>query len=193
MAESTHPVAEVPHSRCKPRGRTRCGAGVTLHLVDVDNLLGDPATTDRSTIKLVFEHYREVAGYRPGDHVVIATGCNGMHVLEVELAWPGASHRRKRGRDGADQVLRDEAVWAAAEGGYERVVIASGDREFMVAYQHLLAAGFNVEVVANHRRLATSLAALAHGRVRYFGTPRDTPSAELPERDHRTTHDGEHP
>jgi len=171
MAESTPPVAEVPPSRCSRRTRTRCGTGVTLHLLDVDNLLGDPTTTDRSTIEWVFEHYRQVSGYRSGDHVVVATGCNGMHVLEIELAWPGVNHLRKRGRDGADQVLCAEAEWAAAQGGYDRVVIASGDRVFMLAYQLLHAAGFHVEVVANHRRLAPALAALAHGHLRYFGNP----------------------
>jgi uncharacterized LabA/DUF88 family protein len=170
-AESTPAGAEKPPSQ-RRRGRpNRCGANVTLHLVDIDNLLGDPRTTDRASIERVYEHYRWVADYRPGDHVVVATGCNGLHVLEVELAWPGVSHRRKRGQDGADHVLCAEAEWAAASGAYDRVVIASGDREFMVAFQTLLSAGVDVQVVASHRRLAVGLAALAHGRLRYFGTP----------------------
>lgn len=173
MAETTLVGAEKrPRSR-SPRPN-RCGANVTLHLIDIDNLLGDPRMTDRATIERTYEHYRWVADYRPGDHVVVATGCNGMHVLEVELAWPGVSHRRKRGQDGADHVLCAEAEWAAANGAYDRVVIASGDREFMVAFQNLLSAGVNVQVVASHRRLAVGLAALAHGRLRYFGTPTES-------------------
>lgn len=170
-AESTHVTAESPRARRHRRERTRCGSNVTLHLVDIDNLLGDPTTVNRALIDGVFEQYRSVAGYEPGDHVVVATGCNGMHVLEVELAWRGVRHCRKRGRDGADHILCAEAEWAAANGGYDRVVIASGDHAFMTAYQGLLAAGFDVDIVANHRRLAPALAALAHGHVRYFGTP----------------------
>ena len=145
---------------------------VALHLVDIDKLLGDPRTVDRAAIQRVFEHYRNVSGYQPGDHVVVATGCNGVHVLEIELAWPGVCHRRKRGADGGDLALCAEAEWAAEHGAYNRVVIASGDRVFMLPFQTLLAAGFAVEIVANHRRLAPALAALAHGRIRYFGHPK---------------------
>ena len=171
MGESTAVEAEKRTERCLRRSRRGCGAGVVLHLVDIDNLLGDPRTTDRSEIEAVLELYRQVSGYRLGDHVVIATGCNGLHVLEVELAWPGILHRRKRGPDGADQVLLAEAESAVVNGAYDRVVIASGDRELMVAFECLLDAGFEVEVIAHHRRLARGFAALAHGRIRYFPTP----------------------
>lgn len=172
MAEYTSSPAELPaSSRRNGRSPGRCGVNVTLHLVDIDNLLGDPRTVDRAAIQRVFEHYRNVSGYRPGDHVVVATGCNGIHVLEIELAWPGVCHRRKRGTDGADLALCAEAEWAAEHAAYNRVVIASGDRIFMLPFQTLLAAGFAVEIVANHRRLAPALAALAHGRIRYFGHP----------------------
>jgi uncharacterized LabA/DUF88 family protein len=171
MGEYTGVEAEKRSARHRRRSRRGCGAGVTLHLVDADNLLGDPTTVDRQVIDAVFEQYRRVSGYRSGDHVVIATGCNGLHVLEVELAWPGVVHRRRRGKDGADHVLRAEAESAVVGGAYDRVVIASGDREFMVAFECLLDAGFEVEVVAHHRRLARGFAALAHGRIRYFPTP----------------------
>jgi len=172
-AEYTPVSAERPAStRRYSRSPSVCGSNVTLHLVDIDNLLADPRTVDRAAIHQVFEHYRNVSGYRPGDHVVVATGCNGIHVLEIELAWPGVCHRRKRGADGADLALCAEAEWAAEHGAYDRVVIASGDRVFMLPFQTLLGAGFAVEVVANHRRLAPALAALAHGHIRYFGHPR---------------------
>lgn len=142
----------------------------TLHLIDADNLIGDPCTTDRTRIRAALEGYRRASGYDRGDHVVVATGCNGLHVLEIRLAWPEAQHRCRRGRDGADLELLDAAELAASSGRYDRVVIGSGDRVFMVAVQNLFAASIDVEIVTSHRRLAPALAALAHGRIRYMAS-----------------------
>jgi hypothetical protein len=140
----------------------------TLHLVDADNLLGDPTTVDRPFIIATFDEYRRVAGYTDGDHVVVATGVNGWHVLEVEAAWPSACHRRRSGRDGADLALLDDADWAASCGRFDRVVIGSGDRIFIVAFEQLVAAGVGVEVVACPRALSLALAVQANGLVRYL-------------------------
>lgn len=144
----------------------------TVHLVDADNLIGDPRTTDAAVIADTFERYRLAAGYRTGDRVVIATGRNGLHVLEVELAWPGACYRRRSGEDGADLELLDEARWVAGSSRYSRVVIGSGDRIFIAAYEELCGAGIDVTVVAHHRKLARPLASLAHGRISYLGSSR---------------------
>jgi hypothetical protein len=140
----------------------------TLHLVDADNLLGDPTTVDRRFIAATFDEYRRVARYTEGDHAVVATGVNGWHVLEVERAWPGACYRRRAGADGADHELLDVAEWAATSGRYDRVVIGSGDRIFLVAFEQLVAAGVAVEVVARRRALSLALAVRAHGAVHYL-------------------------
>lgn len=137
----------------------------TLHLVDVDNLLGDPTTTDRASIDLVFRDFREVAGFVEGDHVVVATGRNAAHVLAVELAWPTARHRRQGGPDGADLALLDEAEWAARSLRYGRVVLGSGDRIFLAALDRLRAVDVHVDVVSRARSLARSLAVRAGGHV----------------------------
>src|SRR5262245_11167057 len=84
----------------RPTGFSR-----TLHLIDVDNLLGDPLTTDRQRIDLVLGEYRHAAEYAAGDQAVLATCCNPEHALAIELSWPNACHRRRSGADGADLAL----------------------------------------------------------------------------------------
>jgi hypothetical protein len=68
----------------------------TLHLIDADNLLGDPRTCDSELIAAMFAEYRRVAGYSDGDLVVVGTGTNGRRMFEVEHAWRGALHKRRR-------------------------------------------------------------------------------------------------
>ena len=140
----------------------------TLHLIDADNLLGDPTTVDRRLIAATFEEYRRLARYSVEDLTVVATGVNGWHVLEVERAWPNVCHCRRAGRDGADLALLEAARWAASGDRIDRVVIGSGDRIFVVAFDALVAAGVPVEVVARRRSLATALAERANGSVRYL-------------------------
>jgi hypothetical protein len=137
----------------------------TLHLIDADNLLGDPGTCDRHRIEAMYAAYRQAAGFADDDHVVIAAGANGEHVFEVEYGWERARHLRRRGPDGADLALLEEATWAARGDRYDRVVIGSGDGIFVSAYDELTAAGLRVEVVAPERSLSTALAELARGRV----------------------------
>jgi hypothetical protein len=139
--------------------------GRTLHLVDVDNLLGDPCTTDVARVDLLFRDYRRISNFVPGDHVVVATGCNAQHVFAVESAWPTVCHRRRAGADGADMALLDEADWAASSMRYDRVVIGSGDRIFLEALDRLRAVDLAVDVVACARSLARAFAVRALGHV----------------------------
>ena len=137
----------------------------TLHLIDADNLLGDPGTCDRQQIEAMYAAYRQAAGFADDDHVVIAAGTNGEHVFEVEYGWERARHLRRRGPDGADLALLEEATWAARGDRYDRVVIGSGDGIFVSAHDELTAAGLSVEVVAREWSLSAALAALARGQV----------------------------
>ena len=140
----------------------------TLHLVDADNLLGDPSSIDPAEIRSTFRRHRFASQFAEGDLAAAATGRNGRHVLEVELAWPGACHRRRSGADGADLELIDQAEWAASSGRFDRVVIASGDRIFIRAFELLRAAEIDVLVVARARSLSAALLARAFGNVRYL-------------------------
>ncbi len=154
----------------KNRRKATSMTGRRAHLIDADNLLVDPAITDSETIAATFERYREVSGYQPGDQVFIATGTNGMHVFEVESAWPNARHMRRSGPDGADLELLEIAEWISTSARFSDVVIGSGDRIFLVAYEQLIGAGLSVTVVAQYRHLAVGLASRAHGSIRYLGS-----------------------
>jgi len=158
-------AAETIRRKCR-RATTRRKA----HLIDADNLLGDPRTTDTEVIRATFDRYKQVAGYERGDHVVIGTGRNGLHVLEIELAWPGAQYVRRSGVDGADIELLEVATWLSSTARFDEVIIGSGDRIFLVAFEELLGAGLEVAVVSRHRGLAKCLASRAHGRIRYLGS-----------------------
>jgi hypothetical protein len=156
-----------PHSR-PPRRRHQPTQPRTLHLVDIDNLTGDPTCTDPRLLRRIVDTYRVLAGYTPGDHVVMATGCNGRHVLEAELAWPGVLHRRRKGPDGADLELIDSFDTAIATSRYTRVVIGSGDQTFTRIASDTIRAGLHLTVVSRRNSLAGDLRKVAGLRVRYL-------------------------
>ena len=128
-----------------------------LHLVDIDNLLGDPATHDENEIGWTIHAYRDVASVVAGDHVVVATSPFGRHALAIGTAWPGVGHVWRKGADGADMALLEEAEWAVATGAFTRVVIGSGDRIFLVALELFEGIGVPVEVVTRRRSAARAL------------------------------------
>ncbi len=140
----------------------------TLHLVDVDNLIGDATSTDSRAFRRVISAYKVVSGYASGDHIVMATGCNGLHVLEAELAWPEALHRRRRGPDGADIELLDSLETAMSAGRYSRIVIGSGDRCFATAARAAVQAGLHVTVVSRRSSTAQDLRSAVGLHVRYM-------------------------
>jgi hypothetical protein len=146
----------------RARGRTRA-----LHLIDVDNLLGDPGTADVHHIRTTFHAYRRLAGYVPGDHVALACAPVPRHAFAVRVAWPGVSVHWRGGADGADLALLDVAAWAAGVDGFRRAVVGSGDRIFLDALERLETAGIAVEVVSRRRSLATALRVRARS-VRYL-------------------------
>ena len=138
-----------------------------LHLVDIDNLLGDPATDDEVEIGWTVHTYKGVASFEEGDHVVVATSPFGRHAFAIGTAWPGAQHLWRKGRDGADLALLEHAAWAMEAGNFDRVVIGSGDRIFLVALEWFEGAGIPVEVVSRRRSLAAALRTRARS-VRYM-------------------------
>ena len=144
-----------------PRGTTGCeeegDMARALHLVDIDNLLGNPATDDEDEIGWTIRTYQRVASVRPGDHVVVATSPFGRHALAIGTAWPGVGHVWRKGTDGADMALLEEAEWAVETGAFTRVVIGSGDRIFLVALELFEGIGVPVEVVSRRRSAARAL------------------------------------
>ena len=148
--------------------RQNAPARRSLHLIDVDNLVRDPRTLDRRQIEDVLARYRQAAEYREGDHSVVATGKNGRHVLETELAWATASHRRRSGHDGADLMLLEEVDWAIRGRRYGRVVIGSGDHIFAAAARRLMSVGITVAIVAPLGAASSALVVASGLNIRYL-------------------------
>lgn len=139
-----------------------------LHLLDADNLIGDPRVTDPGVIGRCFRDYCSVAGHRPGDHVVVGTGCNGVHALAVQQAWQPARVVRRSGPDGADLALIEAATVEAERHRYTHFVIGSGDHRFADLYDELVDKGYPVTVVSRSRSLSRALRSRAGDQVLYL-------------------------
>jgi hypothetical protein len=121
-------------------------AGRSLHLVDLENLMGGPWQAP-AVLQQASDLYREVAPVQPSDHVIVAT--NTALAVDAGLMWPGAELRHGTGVDGADLALirqvQDHA-WIAAR--YDRVVIGSGDGIFASVASAFRQRGVAVGVIA---------------------------------------------
>jgi len=100
----------------------------TLHLVDIENLVGDPKAPT-ATVLEVLDSYLDIAGYRDGDHVVIAANPGLMARIAFDLPVPCNVHAA-RGENGADLVLLAQAEPSRVAARYDRLVIGSGDGAF---------------------------------------------------------------
>jgi len=140
-------------ARRRPRGRHRR----TLHLVDVENLVGDPRAAT-AAIRATLDAYRRAIRVEPDDLVVLAA--NPGVALDVGLAWPGALLRTARGPDGADLALLGDLRDLTALGGgpsgerFDRVAIGGGDHIYAPAVRRLTADGTPVVVVSRPESLA---------------------------------------
>ena len=88
--------------RCRRHGTP----GRTLHLIDVENLVGG-STARPTQVADALGAYRATVAIGPGDHVVIASGRRLL--VAAGLAWPGARLLLGTGVDGADRALLDAA------------------------------------------------------------------------------------
>lgn len=152
-AASLRPLYVVPDRRV-PRTH-HVPAGRTLHLVDLENLMGGPFQS-LSSMRCVSNWYRRTAPVQREDHVIVAV--NPMLAMPAASEWPGTLLRVARGRDGADLALINElrdATWIASH--FDRVVIGSGDGIFAPAIDAIRNHGIAVGILARERRIARSL------------------------------------
>lgn len=141
----------IAHAQWVPADRS-------LHLVDIENLLGDPLASP-DEIERALAIYRRVAAYRTGDHVYI--GCDARMVPDVHRAWPAAHIRAGRGRDGADLALLAIADVHHIVTRYDRVIVASGDGIFAPMVSELCRCHVRVELVSRRGSLSRRLVRLA--------------------------------
>jgi hypothetical protein len=116
--EQTHQLRKA--RRWAPPGRT-------LHLIDLENLIGG-STAEGEAVRAALASYRRRLGIREGDLIVIAA--SPLMAFEAKAYWSGALVRTARGVDGADIALLTEGSPEELARRFDRVVIASGDGIF---------------------------------------------------------------
>lgn len=158
--EPRNPTGACRHSTSVPgdvhtsRTGRRWAAGRTLHLIDVENLVGGSQASAADVVEAL-DAYREAIAVRPADHVVIASGRRLL--IDAGLAWPGARLVLGSGTDGADLALLEACSPASVAAAYDRVVIGSGDGIFAARAVELRRAGVVVVVVSLPASLAIDL------------------------------------
>ncbi len=118
----------------------------SLHLVDLENLVGDPRAEARPALDTLGA-YLDAARWRPGDHVVLATNPWLMARIAFDLPVTANLHA-VHGRDGADTMLLAQAPPELVAKRYGRLVVGSGDGIFTQRARTVEDLGIPVEVVA---------------------------------------------
>ena len=123
---------ETPRrGRCHKRVMTvaRRGKNRTLHLVDIENLVGEPVAWTDKNVEAVFFEYLQEANWQPGDSLVVASNPGLMGRLAFKLS--AIPHRSlcATGPDAADNLLINAVPTEIAD-RYGRIVVGSGDHAF---------------------------------------------------------------
>ncbi len=134
--------------------------GRTLHLVDIENLMGGPRAGAHAFSDGV-EGYNQAAMRRRGDLTVVGTGPYLATV--AHQAFPGADVRQRPGRDGAEQAILDHIrPFIDTATLFHRIVVGSGDGAFVEAAETFASLGLHVEVVARAGTIARDLRNAVH-------------------------------
>ena len=115
------------HKRVVPVARR--GKNRTLHLVDIENLVGEPVAWTDKNVEAVFFEYLQEANWQPGDSLVVASNPGLMGRLAFNLS--AIPHRSlcATGPDAADNLLINAVPTEIAD-RYGRIVVGSGDHAF---------------------------------------------------------------
>jgi hypothetical protein len=130
-----------------------------LHLVDIENLVGDPLPS-RGQVGQVRGLYEALLAFGAMDQVEVAS--SHLTLVSAALGWPDAHHRARSGPDGADLALLDVLRHEDVAGRFTHVVIGSGDHLFAEEAARLAAQGVRVTVVSRRRSLSPQLELAAH-------------------------------
>lgn len=147
--------------------------GRTVHLVDIENLMGGAAFTTEAVARLAVE-YRPVADLRPSDLMVLAS--SHYAASAAWFGWPEARRLLRSGPDGADLALVDVILGEDLYRRFDRVVVASGDGIFANPCAWLQEMGCTVTVVCRPSALSRRLA-FAVRDVRFLADPEGCPAA----------------
>ena len=121
------------------------GRGRTLHLVDLENLLGARRTEEVALHGL--QRYLALARWAPGDQMVVAADPQIVRQIAFEPPVPWSLHAT-RGDDAADVMLLANAPVELVTRRYARLVVGSGDGIFVARAREVRERGVGVVVIA---------------------------------------------
>lgn len=127
----------------------------TLHIVDIENLMGDPRA-GAEAVAGAFRAYLKRVGYRPGDLLVVAANPGLAFAIKAGAPGPYCLWTRP-GTDGADSILVERVSKEFAVARCDRVVIGSGDHAFAPLAAAVHASGNPVVVVSRPGSLSGAL------------------------------------
>lgn len=129
--------------------------GRTLHLVDLENLLGDRRKDPVAQRGL--SAYLDTAAWSPGDHVYVASDHEIIKQIGFDRRVPCNVHA-VRGDDAADTVLLSMAPAELICRRYSRLVIGSGDAIFLRRALDVRSRGIGVLIVSRADGVARGFA-----------------------------------
>lgn len=149
------------------RIKTQFGATRSHHLVDVENLCGEPLVTAESVARLRRQYFSTVR-VGPLDQFTIAS-CHA-NVMATSAGWPRARYLVRSGKDGADICLAKVVVEEHLEDRFESVYFGSGDGGLAPFAAHLGQAGVRVTAVSRIRSISPHMKLAAAGII-YLDRP----------------------
>ena len=149
----------------------------TIHLLDVENLLGGPVFT-AAQVSLLEHAYASIAGVRDSDQFILATS----H-FAAEPTWFGWGRPCRRlvrsGVDGADLALIDVMTEEGLADRFAHVMLGSGDGIFAEPCARLQSMGSQLTVVSRERLALSRKLAFAVRDVRFLESERLDASMSL--------------
>lgn len=139
------------------------GGNRTLHLVDIENLMGDAHRRVELTAE-AFRRFLRAASWQEGDHVFVAGQPGHLAAIGFDPIVPHRGMVAYRGPDGADRRLTELDTVDHIGARFGKVVIGSGDHHFVELTAGLAANGVEVVVVSLRTGLSRLLGAAAGDR-----------------------------
>ncbi|MDA8262440.1 MAG: hypothetical protein M0Z47_06375 [Actinomycetota bacterium] len=135
--------------------------GRTCHVVDIENLVGQPENGERHRPAVFSRRAHELSiAYRSkwvDSSDLVYVGCDAALMLEMLMEWEEYSVRFGRGADGADRALINVVDIDAVARSCDVLQIASGDHAFADLAARGRSRGLYVRVVSRSDSLSAAL------------------------------------
>ena len=127
----------------------------TLHLMDIENLLGTGRPAESEVLEAL-ERYSELVDVSGPNQVIVACNHGAARAVGCCLG-EGPRLLIRSGHDGADLALLDVLCSENVERRFDHLVLASGDGIFTVRVAEITSLGIPVTVVARRESLSARL------------------------------------